>query len=261
MRAACIPATTGSGCEREAVYLLHGFAARPVIMRRLGGFLRGHGYAVHNWGYRTLRGRIAGHAEALRDELQTVAESHGYDRVHLVAHSLGSIVARQALCGDAPGLVERVVMLAPPNRGSHVARAGALVMGRVCPVLHELSSRSDSFVNRLGEPRHVEVGVIAASQDWVVRRCHTHLESQRDHVVVRGDHVRLPLLRACAEQTLSFLRTGAFHSGAVRRLPDRPRLFDHLRSTRRAKLAGTYSSSTVCEWIGNSHDVAGKHNL
>jgi hypothetical protein len=77
-------------------------------------------------------------------------------------------------------------------------------------VLKELSSRADSYVNRLGEPRQLEVGVIAASDDWVVRRRNTHLASERDHIVVRGDHVRLPLLQACAQQTLSFLETGSF---------------------------------------------------
>lgn len=204
------------GHRREAVCLLHGFAARPIIMRRLERFLERQGYAVHNWGYGTLRGRIVAHAEALLDELQSLAGGGQYASVHLVAHSLGGIVARQALCIDVPDAVRRVVMLAPPNSGSHVARAGALILGRLFPVLQELSSRPDSFVNRLGEPHHVEVGVIAASQDWVVRRRQTWLPCQRDHVVVPGDHVRLPLLRACAEQTLSFLQTGSFGNQMVR---------------------------------------------
>lgn len=194
----------------EAVYLLHGFGARPLIMMRLARFLRQRNYAVRNWGYRTLRRTIAAHADDLLREIERVADIGEFSRVHFVAHSLESIIVRRAFCQEQPAIIGRVVMLAPPNGGSHFARAGSVIFGRLCPVLRELSSRSDSYVNCLGAPQGVEVGVIAASDDWVVRRRNTHLPSERDHVVVRGDHVRLPLLRACAEQTVSFLESGMF---------------------------------------------------
>jgi pimeloyl-ACP methyl ester carboxylesterase len=196
--------------HREAVYLLHGFGARRLIMTRLARFLRRQDYEIRNWGYNTLRRTIGSHAGDLLEEVQRVADSGEFSRIHFVAHSLGSIVVRHAFCQKRPSIVGRVVMLAPPNGGSHFARAGSAVFGRLCPVLRELSSHADSYVNRLGEPHQVEIGVIAASDDWVVRRRNTHLASEQDHIVVRGDHVRLPLLRVCAQQTLSFIETGSF---------------------------------------------------
>ena len=40
--------------ETESVILLHGFAARPMIMHRIGKRLKKHGYRVENWGYRSV---------------------------------------------------------------------------------------------------------------------------------------------------------------------------------------------------------------
>lgn len=196
---------------REAVYLLHGFAGRPALMRRLARYLCQSNYAVHNWAYPSVRKPIDYHAARLRRELETAALAGRFEKIHFVTHSLGGIVVRQTLRElDAP-VVGRVVMLGPPNNGSDVARAGSLVLGRVCPVLQELSTKPGSFVNRLDAPAGIEIGVIAASNDWVVRQRYTHLQTQRDHIVIRGDHLRLPLLRDAALQALHFLNTGSFH--------------------------------------------------
>ena len=196
--------------ECEAVYLLHGFAGKPLLMHRLARFLQSRNYVVRNWGYPSTRRTIGDHAIALRDEVDRVIEQGEFHRVHFVTHSMGSIIVRHAFRKDQPPIIGRIVMLAPPNGGSHFARLGAVVLGRLCPVLRELSTTPDSHVNRLGVVSCLEVGIIAASNDWVVRRRNTHLPTQRDHIVVLGDHVRLPLLRASAEQTLHFLATGTF---------------------------------------------------
>jgi hypothetical protein len=180
------------------------------MMHRLARKLRQANYAICQWGYPSTRRTIAFHAANLRYEVDCLAEEGQFERVHFVTHSMGSIIVRQAFQADHPLIVGRIVMLAPPNAGSHVARAGAAIIGRFCPVLRELSTRPDSYVNRLGPSSLCEVGVVAASNDWVVRRSNTHLCTQRDHIVVPGDHVRLPLLRTSAEQTLHFLATGAF---------------------------------------------------
>jgi pimeloyl-ACP methyl ester carboxylesterase len=208
--------STRSLCPRqEAVYLLHGFAGNPLLMHRLARHLRRTNYAVRQWGYPSTRRTIAFHASRLRDEIDRVAEADEFERIHFVAHSLGSIIVRQAFHSDHPPIVGRIVMLAPPNAGSHFARAGAAVIGRFCPVLRELSTRPDSYVNQLGPSSLREIGVVAASNDWVVRRRNTHLPTQRDHIVVRGDHVRLPLLRTSADQTLHFLATGSFRHAEI----------------------------------------------
>ena len=197
----------------ELVFLLHGFGGRPVLMSRIAGYLKRNDYAVRNWTYGSMRRQIAYHADRLRDELAQIDDEGKYARVHFVTHSLGGIVVRQLLCQSLSMLTDigRIVMLAPPNSGSHLSRIGSMLLHGLCPILREISDRQTSFVNRLSEPRNVEVGIIAGSGDWVVRQSSTHLKTEQDHIVLRGGHLRLPFLRACVEQTEHFLRHGRFN--------------------------------------------------
>lgn len=194
----------------ELVYLLHGFAAGPRMMNRLARRIQSHGYDVRNWGYPSLRHSIARHACELLSHVHSPQGASSYERVHFVTHSLGSIVVRQALHHLPSDKIGHVVMLAPPNRGSLCARLGEPLLGRFCPVLRELSTRATSYVNSLDMPAHVPVGIIVASSDWVVLRRHAFLASQRDYVIVRGEHIFLPLLRTTATQTIQFLASGRF---------------------------------------------------
>jgi pimeloyl-ACP methyl ester carboxylesterase len=193
------------------VVLLHGFGGRPVLMSRVARYLRRNNYVVRNWAYRSVRGQIGDHSSRLRDEVACIAAHGRFDHIHFVTHSLGGIVVRQLLSQTALNALRRIVMLAPPNAGSHVARIGSMVLRGLCPVLLEISDQKSSLVNRLSAPPDVEIGIIAGSGDWVVPQSSTHLPNERDHIVLRGGHLRLPFLMSCVEQTGHFLRHGAFN--------------------------------------------------
>ncbi len=205
-----LPLEQDQSRKHEAVYLLHGFAGRPLLMSRMARYLSRANYQVHNWGYSGVLKTVADHAAALGSDLERVVDAGLIRRVHFVSHSLGGIIIRQMLTELQRPYLGRVVMLAPPNTGSHVASLCSFLLRRLCPILQEISTKADSYVNQLQPPLQAEIGVIAASRDWVVRRKNTHLATQKDHIVVRGDHIRLPLLRVAAEQTLHFLETGSF---------------------------------------------------
>jgi pimeloyl-ACP methyl ester carboxylesterase len=212
------PCTAGSPPGRNLVFLLHGFGGRPVLMARVARYLRGNDFAVRHWAYRSVRQQIGHHTDRLRDELARIAAEGRYSHVDFVTHSLGGIVVRHLLSKSALTGVRRIVMLAPPNSGSHVARIGSMFLRGFCPVLRELSDRNTSFVNRLILPPHVEIGIIAGSGDWVVRQSSTHLPNERDHIVLRGGHLSLPFMKSCVEQTEHFLRHGTFnHEASPRR--------------------------------------------
>jgi hypothetical protein len=123
---------------------------------------------------------------------------------------MGGIIARCALMLDSAIKVNRLVMLTPPNQGSFVARRLAPWLGSFCRPLPQLSDAPDSFVNRLGVPPGIEIGVIAAGSDRVVALPSTFLAEQRDHIVIPGDHGIMPLRRDAGEQVLAFLQTGSF---------------------------------------------------
>lgn len=61
--------------------------------------------------------------DRLAEQLNTFHQSHPGAKIHLVAHSLGGLVATWAVTGDTlqPGVVETVVTLGTPFRGSALA--------------------------------------------------------------------------------------------------------------------------------------------
>ena len=184
-------------------------------MIRLAKFLEAAGYHVENWGYRSISKSIESHARAFSERLRVFARSHHFDRLHMVTHSMGGIIARRALSLDQPANFGRVVMLGPPNSGSHAARKLATILGRVCPPLRELSDSSGSYVNRLHEPTGIELGIIAAESDRVVKLPSTFLKCQRDHIVLPGHHGALPWRRDTSQQVIHFLRHGRFDLGSL----------------------------------------------
>jgi pimeloyl-ACP methyl ester carboxylesterase len=199
----------------EAVLLLHGMGRRAASMARLGRFLEGAGYAPSLWDYPSRRATFQEHGARLALEVARLDADPGVSRIHFVSHSLGGIVARHALSLGLPGKLGRLVMLAPPNRGSRLARILAPVLGALVKPLAQLSDAPGSDVNRMPALRGVDVGVIAAERDGKVRVADTHLDGQADHLVVPGFHTFIMDRADVHEAVLRFLRTGKFE-------PDEP---------------------------------------
>ena len=178
-------------------------------MYALARRLKSAGYQVHNWGYPSFRGTINLHAANFRKYLNGL---QGSSSIHIVAHSMGSIVTRVALHQEDCANLRGIVMLCPPNHGSHAARWVAPVLGRLSTTLSEIDDRKGSFVNTL--PRTIgkkhALGVIAAGSDWVVQRSSTRLPHMLDHMVLPGTHSGILLSRRAAEQTVCFLRNECF---------------------------------------------------
>ncbi|HEU4563307.1 MAG TPA: alpha/beta fold hydrolase [Gemmatimonadaceae bacterium] len=210
---------------RDTLVLVHGLARTPRSLWLVARAARRRGYHVIAWGYPSRRGTIAEHAAALDREL-TPALRAMPGRVHFVTHSLGGLVVRAYLGAVRLPALGRIVMLAPPNKGSEVAdrlrgwRAFRAVMG---PAALELGTGADDAASRLPAPE-AEVGIIAGDRcinplfgRWLggpsdgkvaVRR--TRLAGMRDHLVVRSGHTLLPWRRQVISQLFAFLETGSF---------------------------------------------------
>jgi pimeloyl-ACP methyl ester carboxylesterase len=193
-----------------AVVLVHGLAANSVIMAPLARTLSRHFVRVTNWGYRSLWYRIERHGQALAGVLRKLDETFD-GPIHLVTHSMGGIIGRIALSEFAPRRFGRFLMIAPPNRGSHIASRLAPYLGYICPPLVQLRDCEDSFVCSLPHPPVGELGVIAASTDYLVQAPSTRLGCEADHITLPGLHSSLLLTRATAEQVRHFLHYGRFH--------------------------------------------------
>jgi alpha-beta hydrolase superfamily lysophospholipase len=194
---------------REAVLLVHGHAAHPVLLEPLRRALERQGFRAVNWRYGSLRGSIEAHAARLASKAKELDEDTGVARLHFVGHSMGAIVVRSALAVARPRKLGRVVLLAPPNRGARLADVALRLFGRRLVAAAELSSKPDSYVNRLASAADVDCGIIAASWDHAVSLASTHLPEERDHLVLRSLHT-LPLHRQAPAQVGHYLREGRF---------------------------------------------------
>lgn len=198
----------------DVVVLVHGLAGHGLVMSPLARALRGEYRDVSTWGYSSLWSRIERHGAALAESLRRL-DDRGEGRVHLVTHSLGGIIARLALAEYAPRRLGRILMLAPPNRGSRLATRAAPYLGRIFPPIAQLCDRADSFVCQLPPPAGAELGIIAASHDLLVREDATHLACETDHITLPGLHVSLLWNRTTAEQVRHFLEHGRFRRASA----------------------------------------------
>jgi pimeloyl-ACP methyl ester carboxylesterase len=197
---------------RERVFLLHGIGAGVWMMSPLAKRLIAAGYEVHNWGYPSIWRGIEDHGRRLADVLRAAEAADPGVRIHFVAHSMGSIVARDALARFTPANLGRLVFLGPPNRGSPVATFFGPWLRRVCRPIDQLAAREDSYVNCLSPLHGVEFGVIAASLDWLVPVASTHLDGEREHLVIKAMHSQLLVHDDVAKCVCRFLASGSFSS-------------------------------------------------
>ncbi len=197
----------------EAVVVVHGWGAHRWLTALLAKRLTARFGRVVNWGYRSLRKTIASHAEQLKNVLDELDTDATYCRVHLVSHSMGGIVGRQALLLGVPRKMGRFVMIAPPNQGSPVASFFGPLFKPVCRTLDELASRPDSYVNQLPRLDGVPTGIIAARSDIQVPLANTKLDTARQRIVLPGRHSSLLFRRDLAEHVTHFLEHGEFADG------------------------------------------------
>lgn len=193
-------------------------------MSRLADTLNQAGYAVANIDYPS--------TEADPDELAAILGvavesccSHA-QRVHFVTHSLGGIVARAYLAENRPANLGRVVMIAPPNRGSEIVDllGGLRLFRRLFGPTAVALRTGDSGLTQALPPVDYEVGVIAGDRpvnplgafvipgadDGAVSVEGTKLEGMTDFITVHRSHSFIAGAPEVGRQTVHFLRDGAF---------------------------------------------------
>ncbi len=198
--------------QLECVVLLHGLFATSRSMRIIEGRLTGLGYQVHNWSYPTFWRSTATHVRRLLPLLNTLESDSQVGSLHFVTHSMGGILARGALHVANFRKAKRLVMLAPPNKGSHLTRISMGPFAWCVPAIAELSEGPGSLPNRLTIAPEIEIGVIAAQQDFVVQMANTRLVNQRDHYTVDTTHFGLPRHEIAVQQVVHFLACGRFET-------------------------------------------------
>ncbi|UCF31564.1 MAG: alpha/beta hydrolase [bacterium] len=216
----------------EVVVLLHGIANVPLSMKFIQYHLEEEGYTVLNLGYSSTEMSIEEAAEGVRTRVSRWIKNNRHEgkTIHFVAHSMGNIVSRKAVGTGFPRL-GRMVMIAPPNRGSLTAaqlKDLQLFKWIYGPAGQQLSADNRIFFDRLPVPP-CEFGVIAGGKDdgegynpllagdddGTVRVEETKLEGMADFILLHNMHTMILFDRDAADQVVHFLRNGRFNHLSV----------------------------------------------
>ncbi len=220
------PAGSTPASSRECVVLLHGLARTSASMKKIAKRLSGAGYEVINIDYPSRHWKIEELSSIAVNKGLVACRKKGAERIHFVAHSLGGILVRFYLATQKIPELGRVVMLAPPNRGSRVVDTFSgypgygLING---PAGYQLGTGPGGIPCRLG-PADFEVGIIAGDRtvnlilstafdgpdDGKVAVQDTKLDGMQDFLVVHRSHPFIMQADEVIEQILHFLQHGCF---------------------------------------------------
>jgi alpha-beta hydrolase superfamily lysophospholipase len=193
---------------RIPVVLVHGLIDNRSIFAVMRRSLRRRGFAqVCTWNYSPLSSDVARCAADLGRYVERVCEQTGHERVHVVGHSLGGLIARyhvQRQGGDVR--IESLVTLGTPHRGSVLAHVVPT------PLIRQLRPGSP-VLRALDEPVpgcRTRVTAIYSDLDQVVLptasgRCE-HPDLQPRNVLVHGvGHMSLPIHRGVVDEVAATL--------------------------------------------------------
>lgn len=192
-----------------------------LVKRRLE---REHGLHAVLFNYPSVRGALDDNATALVDFIH----AQDAERIHIIGHSLGGVLALRAYAGFPDLPPGRIVCLGSPLTGSRAARIlhakewAEDLIGKSLPdgVVHGTAAE---WADRVVRER--DVGVIAGTisvglgrlvtrfdeaNDGTVAVSETRLPGVRDHLVVRASHQGLLVSADVADQAAAFLKRGEF---------------------------------------------------
>jgi len=199
--------------------LVHGLWLNGLESLFLRDRLRTAGFAPESFRYHSMHVSLRDAADALAARIRPLG-----DVVHVVAHSLGGLVACEAFATHSNLPSGRTVLLGSPVRGARAAREvasrwyGATMLGPLA--VAELARERDCAWQ---SPR--EVGVIAGSRavglgrvfadlpvpnDGTVCVDETSLPGASAQLVLDVSHTGMLLSQELAKAVVAFLRNGRF---------------------------------------------------
>lgn len=120
-----------AGMPGETVLLIHGFFQTRRVMDTLERRLRADGFRVISfhlggllWNFNT-RG-VPTLAKRIDEKVRRLQERYGLERIHIVGHSMGGLVARHLVQhGGGDDYTATVITLGTPHHGTPTAAIGA----------------------------------------------------------------------------------------------------------------------------------------
>jgi len=206
------------------VLLVHGIAPRIGAFSAMQESLRKAGYDAVAISYASTRRPIEAHADGLETVLNGL---EGTKTVSFVTHSMGGLVVRDLLARDGAWkdriAVHRVVMIAPPNQGSAVARVlkdVGLYEALYGPAGQQLVPEEAARRPPLTYPFGIIAGgkgdaegfnpLVPGDDDGTVIVEETRLEGESDFLLLPQLHATITSADEAIAATKRFLASGCF---------------------------------------------------
>ena len=203
----------------ETVILIHGLWMGGFVLLPHQRWLREDGFTTHRFSYPSWRKSLDDNVRLLS---RFINETSG-STIHLVAHSLGGLVALKMLSRETDPRIRRLVVMGTPYVDCHCGITLAET-----PLLAPLVGRT--FKDWFSQPHPVlptvlEIGVIAGIRpvglgrlipgleqpnDGVIAVRETRIAEAKDSISLDINHAGMLLSRTCKAQISSFLKTGRF---------------------------------------------------
>lgn len=202
--------------KEEVVLLIHGLIRSHKSMHRLGVYLQKRGYETVLYDYPSTEHSISEHGAQLKNYLTALLAQHPSKTFHFVTHSLGGIITREALSHlteEQLARCEHFIMLAPPNQGSTLTQLFIKwfpFLTLFIKPLAELSASKEAYVHQVSIPSRVKMGIIAGRFDAKTPPAVTHIQGEKDFIVVNAAHTFIMNHPKGRKAILNFLRTASF---------------------------------------------------
>lgn len=201
--------------------MLHGLWRGWRAMQPLARALAGDGFSTLNLPYPSGRLPIPILVDRIRSEVGKIA---GDQPIHFITHSLGGILVRSLLAEGVPWEIGKIIMLAPPNRGSEIVD-----WSKRHPILHRVLGPAGRALGSDGVPGSLpalpagtEAAVIMGNRssvpvfkyllgpenDGIVTTAKGRIDGLRGFSVINADHTFIQMHPETIRLSLHFLKTG-----------------------------------------------------
>lgn len=222
IHAAVIPKTlstttihTQQKTHDHVVVLIHGLMRTYRSMNTLRISLERAGYQVYLYRYPSYQKTIHEHSLALNQFLSSLLAQNKNTHIDVVTHSLGGIIAREAIAQLSKQQLKRMghlVMLAPPNQGSKQAQFAVTVFPFIkyfIKPLAELTPNRAAYVHHVPIP-NIKIGIIAGRYDAKVPPQATWLSKRSETAIVNSTHTFIMNNSETQILVLRFLKKDSF---------------------------------------------------
>ena len=199
------------------IVLLHGQGRTRLSMVFLGKRLRSAGYQTLNFPYNQT---ICSLDEISGQLVEFIGQKVKTSDYHLIGHSLGNVIIRNAFRKDYPAGLGKIVMLAPPNQPAHLAkRLKKNLIYRVFTGDSGQKLSEEKFYRDLPVPT-VPFGVIAGDKgqsltfsepnDGLVSVESTKLDGMADWILLHHGHTFIMNCKDTFDHCQHFIEHGRF---------------------------------------------------